>query len=593
MGTASTKSHSHKKNKRSAQAASRTKTSTPVATPESRVPELSERGWTIASLSILVVAAVLRLYHLSLVPFHHDEGVNGNFLVRLVRDGFYHYDPSNYHGPTLYYFSAVIAWILRLFFGEAAQNTYGLNTSTVRLVPALFGLATVWIVLLLRRQLGTMGSLSAAALLAVSPGAIYLSRYFIHETLFVFFTLGVVVAALKYYEDGHPVYVVLAAASAALLFATKETIIINVPVLVLALASTWLYQWIRNHFFNQSKSSRTTDRGDSLRERIESSVHRLGGPTWLVVMGVVALLVFVGVSVLFYSSFFTNFPKGVYDSLKTFAIWTKTGRQAHVHPPFKYLEWLRLQEGFLLLLAVMGALITLWRPKNSFTLFAAFWAFGTLAAYSLVPYKTPWLVLNFIVPLALVAGSVFQKLSERGTKLSSGAIVVILTLAISVSSYQAIDLNFFNYDNDQKTVDAIVIGDDFKVQYAKAQYYVYVYAHTHREMLALVDEINRIAKITGEGNRLGVTIVSPDYWPLPWYLRDYSRVGYHGRLAASSEPIVIAGEGQVAEVQAMFGDRYRKIDSGFDPAGSYRLRPGVSLLIYEREDVVESAGPRR
>jgi len=45
-------------------------------------------------------------------------------------------------------------------------------------------------------------ALSAAVLIAISPGAVYLSRYFIHESLFVFFTLGIVVAALKYYDTG-------------------------------------------------------------------------------------------------------------------------------------------------------------------------------------------------------------------------------------------------------------------------------------------------------------------------------------------------------------------------------------------------------
>ena len=170
--------------------------------PQSR--EISERTWLLCSLFIMAVGAILRLYDLNLVPFHHDEGVNGNFLVRLVREGYYHYDPANYHGPTLYYFSAVVPWILRFLFGESAQNKYGLNTVTVRLVPALFGLGTIWLVLLLRRRIGTVGTLCAAALLAVSPGAVYLSRYFIHETLFVFFTLGVVVAGLKYYEVGNP-----------------------------------------------------------------------------------------------------------------------------------------------------------------------------------------------------------------------------------------------------------------------------------------------------------------------------------------------------------------------------------------------------
>src|SRR5688500_19535117 len=50
------------------------------------------------------------------------------------------------------------------------------------------------------------------------------------------FTLGLVVAALRYYEEGHPIYLTLAAISAALLFATKETAIISAGVLVIAIA---------------------------------------------------------------------------------------------------------------------------------------------------------------------------------------------------------------------------------------------------------------------------------------------------------------------------------------------------------------------
>jgi len=64
------------------------------------------------------VGAFLRLSYLTLVPLHHDEGVNGNFLVTLVREGSYHYDPQNYHGPTLYFFSAIIPWIARFLGGK-------------------------------------------------------------------------------------------------------------------------------------------------------------------------------------------------------------------------------------------------------------------------------------------------------------------------------------------------------------------------------------------------------------------------------------------------------------------------------------------
>ena len=166
----------------------------------SEAQDIPEQAWRIGAIVIFLIAAVLRLYDLNLVPLHHDEGVNGNFLVRLVREGFYQYDPANYHGPTLYYFSAIIPWITKLLFGSAARDNYGLTTFNIRLITVLFGLGTIVLVFLLRRRLGTVATLSAGLLLAVSPGAVYLSRYFIHESLFVFFTLGIVVSCVWFYD---------------------------------------------------------------------------------------------------------------------------------------------------------------------------------------------------------------------------------------------------------------------------------------------------------------------------------------------------------------------------------------------------------
>jgi uncharacterized protein (TIGR03663 family) len=515
----------------------------------------------------MLVAAFLRIYDLKLVPFHHDEGVNGNFLVRLVRDGFYHYDPANYHGPTLYYFSAIFPWTVRILFGPSAQNTYGLNTITVRLVPALFGLATIWLVLLLRRRLGTIAVLSAAALLAISPGAVYLSRYFIHETLFVFFTLGVVVAGLKYYEEGNPVYLMLASLSAGLLFATKETSIISAAVLIIALLSTQVYLWLRNLAAGKRQKKRRKFRGAQGLGEPSGFIERAGGPRALIIWSAAALAIFIAVNVVFYSSFFT-YSQGVYDSLKTFQFWTKTGKEAHVHPWFTYFWWLVQRELPLLSLGALGALIVVWRPANSFALFSALWAFGLIAAYSLIAYKTPWLALNFLVPLALSGGYVFQVIYDKGWARLQ-LIGVIGAIALAIGGYQTIDLNFFNYDNDDG-------------------YYVYVYAHTRREMLKLVDDIDRIAQRTSQGGLTGITIVSPDYWPLPWYLRDYSRVGYFGRMTPSTEPVIIASESQGAEVHATFGDRYEQVNSGLNSAGSYALRPGVNLLLYVRRDILSS-----
>jgi uncharacterized protein (TIGR03663 family) len=523
-------------------------------------PDIADRLWLIGCLLILTLAAYLRFYHLDLVPLHHDEGVNGNFLVRLVREGAYQYDPQNYHGPSLYYFAAIPGWVLRFLAGEHAQNAYGLNTVTIRLVTALFGMGTIALILSLRRRLGTAGALGAATLLAISPGAVYLSRYFIHETLFVFFTLGIVVAGLKYFEDGHPVYLILAAASAALLFATKETFIINGPVLLIAVVSTQVYLALRKKSGTERRRARYEE---SVLDRIRGHIERLGGGPWVAVLALMSVAVFIFVSVLFYSSFFTN-SKGVYDSLRTFQIWTKTGQQAHVHPMWKYVEWLLLQESPVLILGTVGAAVAIWRAKNSFAVFSALWAFGTLAAYSLVPYKTPWIDLNFIVPLAIISGYILQEIYE--TPPGKYAAPAILAFTLIASAYQTFDLNFRNYDND----DA---------------YYVYVYAHTRRDFLQLVDEINRVARVSGEGGRMGVTVVSPDYWPLPWYLRDYTRVGYFGHMTTSTEPVVLASETQREEVQATMGNRYTLVNSNLNANAGYSPRPGVDLLVFVRRDL--------
>lgn len=566
MATTSTKSRNRKKNRRSESAPPKITSPEVYRSPQTR--DLSDRSWLICSLFIMAVGALLRLYNLSLVPFHHDEGVNGNFLVRLVREGFYHYDPANYHGPTLYYFSAIVPWILRFLFGPSAQNAYGLNTVTVRLVPALFGLATIWLVLLLRRRVGSVGTLCAAALLAVSPGAVYLSRYFIHETLFVFFTLGLVVAGLKYYEVGKPVYLILVSVSAALLFATKETAIISVAVLAIALATTHLYRRLWSKFVRENQTDRKQRASGRGREpsRPTNALEKMGGTKKLALLGLISISVFVGVNVLFYSSFFTNYPKGVYDAVRTFEFWTKTGKEAHVQPVTTYVWWLLRQEPPLIFLGTIGAAFVAWSPRNVFALFSALWAFGLMAAYSLISYKTPWLVLNFVVPMALISGYALQVIYEWGLG-EIRLVIAVMLLAISISGYKTVDLNFFNYDND-------------------ASSYVYVYAHTRREMLALVNEIEKVAARTKQGTKMGITIVSPDYWPLPWYLRDYTGVGYHGRMTASTEPVIIASESQGAEVQASFGERYQHIQSGFNSAGSYALRPGVNLLLYVRRDVL-------
>lgn len=528
-------------------------------------PEVTTTVWRASAIGILLIGALLRLYHLSLVPLHHDEGVNGLFLKYLVSDGYYRYDPENYHGPTLYYLSAIIPWISRLLLGNEAGEKYGLTIFTIRLIPALLGVLTIWLVLSLRKQIGDVGALAAAALLAVSPGAVYLSRYFIHETFLVCFTLGAVITALKFYQTARSGYLLLMAGLVAMMFATKETAVISAGVLVIALASTLVFIRFRKLLEAPENEQPRIEPHDS--PPVSSwSVKRFGGASSLVVLTIAAISVFLTINLLFYSSFFKNYPQGVFDAIQTFKFWTKTGTQVHVHPWSTYLSWMWRKETVLLLFGTVGIGLAMWRGRNPFAVFSALWAFGIVLAYSLIPYKTPWLMLNFALPLAIVAGYAVQEIYRQAKSSSWQAVpLVIGAAALSLSIYQTVTLNFFRYDDPT---------------------YVYVYAHTYRDFLPLVDEINRIADRAGTGKRTEITVTAPEYWPLPWYLKDYTQTKFPGRLLPTTNPIVVGSDLQAPELQALLGARYVVVRSKSNPLGTFPLRPHQDLVLLVRDDLL-------
>ncbi len=557
MSTGSTKSRDRKAAGDVAQ--NTAQASTPTPPNQWDAPEISPRVWWIASLSILAVAAFVRLYALDLKPLHHDEGVNGFFLTTLYRDGVYHYDPTNYHGPTLYYFALAITKLKALLFGES-----GLSTVAVRLVPAFFGIATVWLALQLRRHIGTIGALAAAALIALSPGNIYVSRYFIHEAQFVFFTLGLVIAALRYWETADAIYLMLASISAALLFATKETAIISVAVLGLAWVVAAVYMRLVKgrttvSWEKQSAAQRKAKKRRAVYAAQSSRFERFGGVEHVALMASLALLLFVFVNILFYSSFFTYW-KGVGGAIESLKVWAQTGTKEHGHDWPTYLLWLWQEEAPLLFLGAAGAGLALIRRVNRFAIFAGAWAFGILAAYSLIPYKTPWLMLNFTVPLAIIGGYCVNEIYHWSKDFSSRALALAIALvALVVCGIQAVRLNFFHYDDDK---------------------YPYVYAHTYREFLPLMNKIDELAERAKTGKQTGITITAREYWPLPWYLRDYPRAGFFGRMAMTNEPLVVGSVEQEQELNLKLGDRYQRVDS-------YPLRPGVTLVLYARRDIAQ------
>jgi uncharacterized protein (TIGR03663 family) len=610
--------------------------------PPTAGTQVSDRAWWIGCAIVLLVAALFRVLYLELKPLHHDEGVNGFFLLGLLRQGNYQYNPSNYHGPTLYYFTLPIAYL--------AQSRHVLGTWALRSVTVAFGLATVWLSLSLRRYIGAIGALACAALIAVSPGMVFFSRYYIHEMLFVFFTLGIVVGALRFYEgegvrrvdeatkgsgtlglgvaassialivvtletvyhyatltrsatvallllilaclatlvflllrfDGaRSFYLVLASASAALMFATKETAFISAGVLLIAwgVSELWVrvvarMKWARAP---EPKRKKGKDKRASQTRQTNSFeplrlVETFGGWTHLLYLLVAALGVFLFVNAIYYSSFFTN-PKGVKDAVEALMIWRKTGESGfHGYPFYKFFEWLVFgkyageygfgEEAPLVLLASVGALFAVWKTRRRFPLFAALWGFGLFAAYSIIEYKTPWLALSWLLPLAIAGGYAIDKLYRARAQSWRVVSLALLGFCLIIAAYQSYQLNFVHYDDDK---------------------YPYVYAHTRREFHDLIARMEEITARTPNKYDAGINVAveNQEYWPLPWYIRDYKRIGYPGHVVETTDAVILVKISQVPQVESLLGSRYVRI------GGTYPLRPGVDLALFGRRDLVE------
>ena len=651
------------------------------------VPGSRDWPWLLSGSLVTAIAAFLRFFWLDLKPFHHDEGVNGFFLTTLYNSDVYRYDPSNYHGPTLYYISLAFA------------KVFGLETIPVRASVAIFGVLTVVLALFLKKYIGRIGSLFAALFLALSPGMVFISRYFIHEIFFVFLSLAIVVSILFFLEKrkvgifaifwmalillvcflpsslnlatkwagenttalwsyriglfifeavlvffvmrmlimwngGRPIYILLASASAALMFATKETAFITLGTMIIACLCVWMREQITSaaklkkfpvnilvmvliaavgtiavlryklpdiakefgkwaneytkavsidNFTNllyilillvpavvivllyrvdtASRKRETELESDYLepslaafRENSDSYVDRL-------LLVVAATVIFVYITVLFFSSFF-SFPEGVGKAFEAYAVWTKTGSKDHTQNGFwGYLKWLMRIEAPILLLSAAGTVIALIKARHRFAIFAGFWAFGLFTAYSLIPYKTPWLALSFLLPMCIAAGYTINELFASENVLSKITSAALAIAATCILAYQTYDINFVRYDDNDVP---------------------YIYAHTRRQYLDMIKEIDRYAEKSGKGKDTAVQIVSPDYWPMVWDVKDYTKAVFHGIIvdAGGAELIVAKKKDQDDKVIEKYSAEYKFV-------AMYALRPGVDLVLLVRKDLAE------
>src|SRR3954465_4186821 len=164
---------------------------------------------------ILALGAFLRLFLLAIKPPHFDEGINGWFVDQMVKNGFYRYDPTNYHGPLHFYILFV------------AQSLLGRNLWAIRLPVVLASIFSIHLTMKFEPFVGRSVSRLAALAMAVSPGFVFYGRYSIHEVWLLLFSMLFILGLLGLWQRGSVNYLWCTGIGVAGMILTKETYIIH------------------------------------------------------------------------------------------------------------------------------------------------------------------------------------------------------------------------------------------------------------------------------------------------------------------------------------------------------------------------------
>jgi uncharacterized protein (TIGR03663 family) len=484
----------------------------------------SRPGWLF--WLAFAVALIARLAWLGVRPLHHDEGVNAWFLNDLLQGRPYRYNPEAFHGPFLY------------LFGWLPGKLLGVGTVALRLPVALTSACMIPLLLPLRRRLGASGVTGAAWLLALSPSLICYGRDLIHETYLAFFTLALVVAASLWLETHRRRDFLLAAACAALLFTIKETAVLTVAGLGI---SALVAGWATLRTLQTSRTSQEKDWKDWLPGRRDLAL---------------GAALFAAIWIVFFTTVFTN-PGGLADSFRAFLPWLQKGAQGSGHEkPWTYFpELLAAFEAPTVLCGLAGAVLAV-RRRDPFGLFCAVWAAGQLLLYSAIPYKTPWLDLNIVLPGALAAGCLFRELAARPLPLRATA-AAVLAAGLGWCAWRAADVAVRRFDDSSLGL---------------------VYSDTSRDVWNLLAFLRAAIARAPDPDEVTLVTYLSSRWPLPWYLRDLEHTLWKADVRGEpTEDILLADPSQDQVLHPLLGRGYRRKE--------FLLRPSVPIEVWVRGDL--------
>jgi uncharacterized protein (TIGR03663 family) len=516
----------------------------------------------------------LRLPRLDLRPMHGDEAVHAVKFAELWQTGAYRYDPHEYHGPTLYYATLPVVWL------AGARDFAATTKATYRIVPVVFGIALIALLWLVRDGLGRGATAVAACLTALSPALVFYSRYYIQEMLLVFFAFVVIAAGWRYARmrafrrvpsaRGTGWLLLLGGALGAM-HATKETAILMWGAMAGALLGVWWWH------------ARTAPAGVRGPDGQAPASAACRAPVTLSASGVVLASAVITSALLF--SVGGTYWQGPLDSLRTYATYTdRAAGGMHTQPWNYYLRLLLYSragggpvwsEALIVLLAAVAGFFLVFRPRpaptpralanapahatpvagsRALVLFIALYTVLLTAAYSIIPYKTPWCVLGPLHGMVLLAGvgtaGLWRSLPHAWLR---GVLALILLAGGAHLGRQA-------WLAAQHPVFA---GDRRNP---------YIYAHPVRDVEHLAARVTNLARLQPGGDPL-IKVLVANPWPLPWYLRALPRVGYWEEVPAVPDAdIILVSSDWQAELEPRLQAEY--------VSSNYGLRRDEILTMY-------------
>jgi len=465
-----------------------------LAAWQARFAEVDWVPWAIIGL-----AAFLRFFLLGIKPPHFDEGINGWFVDQVIKNGFYRYDPTNYHGPLHFY-------VLLL-----SQTLFGRNLWALRLPVVLVSISCVWLTLKYELFVGRTVSRMAALAMAVSPGFVFYGRCSIHEVWLVLFSILFILGLLGLWKFGTPDYLWCAGMGVAGMILTKETYVIHagcalIAVVILAISI---------------KLEPLPDAQPAVQKWDYADL------TMVLATGI-ALLAF------FYSGTFFHWSgvKGLYQA---YAAWFATGHEGHGHEkPWHYWVSTLIVRYEWPVLAGLALCLAYQRFKTVGLRYLAIYGVGTLIAYSIVPYKTPWCIISFVWPFLFVFGAAVVIIPLRYHL----ATYVISATLLCASLGSTIWLNYFHCTTDSEP---------------------YVYVQTYNDVYKLTDPLFKLVRRHPVYYQLTGHIIRTSAYPLPWMLDDFPRIGYYEQNnfpAKLDAAFLLVQEDRIADVESKLHEAY-------------------------------------